>query len=310
MTQNKHLVLHCDSASRPACHVAGVYTFFDEGKGAFYNSYGYDPEMTYKMSIMGWADLEDRGYCFDFPIQHSQPLLVQAADFSTFILCLETGERLKEINIPRSRDSSYWNDSNSLLCMNPLDIYSRWESNRGDVLKIAITPLETLIQARAATKIDVLVPLKYTQAPDFSALATVAAVVENEEDSSAKAVSRKKRSKKKGKRCAASNANKSTSQALSDSSLEAHTSRPGRLLERQSIVMHAATSETKPDNHEGNDPSKLNNNNKNHKKKKKDRCGNDESRRKCEQAHQSDDEVSKIDEIAQVTSDIVGPQGS
>ena len=74
--------------------------------------------------------------------------------------------------------------------------------------------------------------------------------------------------------------------------------------------MHAATSETKPDNHEGNDPSKLNNNNKNHKKKKKDRCGNDESRRKCEQAHQSDDEVSKIDEIAQVTSDIVGPQGS
>jgi hypothetical protein len=479
MTANNHLVLHCDYASRPACHVAGVYTSVNP------NWYVYDPEMTYKVGSMGLAALEVRDYCFDFPAQECDLALFASPDRTTFdIYVKNTGERLIEINTPRSRGSLYWNDPNSLLYMNPLDIYSRWEwqSNQA-VLKIAITPLETLIQAAAAIAIDAPIPLKYMQPPDFSAwnqsfilhvdprtchaplhwidnltgvyepvhgqllngypvwkrecslttllvnkiagpaknylasmgirighpgnmqrllyvrkdddwlpsllslttaldpsviardiarnesaleatyvpsciaelltesaslftmpdkafsswtmryegqlmeihvaltpyfffeeavsLATLAALDENERDSSTKAASKKKRSKKKGKRCAASNANKSIPQVLSDSSLKAHTSRPGRVLERQSVVMDSTTSEAKSDNPEGNDPSIASNNNKKNHKKKKNRRVNDESKEKCEHAHRSDDVVFKIDEMTQVTSDIVTePQGN
>ncbi|KAL3765027.1 hypothetical protein ACHAW5_004286, partial [Stephanodiscus triporus] len=139
-------------------------------------------------------------------------------------------------------------------------------------------------------------------------LATLAAADENEGDSNTKAASKKKRSKKKGTRCAASNTNKSIPQALSDSSLKAHTSRPDRLLERLSVVMDSTTSDAKSDNPVDNDPSiALNKNKKKHKKKKKRRV-DDESKEKCEQAHRSYDEVPKIDEV---TSDIVKePQGN
>ena len=75
--------------------------------------------------------------------------------------------------------------------------------------------------------------------------------------------------------------------------------------------MDSTTSKAKSDNPEGNDPSIASNNNKKNHKKKKNRRVNDESKEKCEHAHQSDDEVFKIDEMTQVTSDIVTePQGN
>ena len=170
---NKHVVLHSRSATSHVGNYLGVYSPLQSGPFSIF--YVYDRAMTFKFCTGNnnrLNALQERGFHFDFVPTQEEPRLIQAPN-RTWSLLIGSGERFNEIEIPRSRGQLFWEDPNSLLYMNPSDIYSTWvedtqgPSRQSRSAQIAITPLETLIRA-AGTKSSTSIPVKYRKSTDFS----------------------------------------------------------------------------------------------------------------------------------------------
>lgn len=175
--KQNHIVVHCESSAGPEHCFTGVYTLTRTPQ----LSYVRDSNLTDLLSAnKDLALLKRLGFALDF--QHTEAkhvLAYQLLKHGESAWCLTAESRdifCIEANLTQSEDRAFWNDPMSLFCLHPSNHYGNWLTflrNRATPEKhyvgIALTPLETLNQAIILAGPPKIFPLKYRQAPDFTA---------------------------------------------------------------------------------------------------------------------------------------------
>ena len=125
-------------------------------------------------SSMNWTALEQRGGHYLYITSNRNPRALLQTPNGTWRLESESGLCFSELEVPRSRDVSFFEDPRHLLFMKSSDVYSRWSDHTSSSVQgnvnIALTPVETLKEAaRMVNSTTLRPPLKYCKALDFSA---------------------------------------------------------------------------------------------------------------------------------------------